>query len=84
VLERAVAGAPSQKENPRNTYAAPARREPATLDRGSSRRTPVMRYPTRECQSDPPSLPRDARHLTPETLSANTCGALTFYSMSDD
>lgn len=39
--------------------------------------------PTRECQSDPPSLPRDARHPTLETLSANPRGALTFCSMSD-
>jgi hypothetical protein len=44
MLERGVAGGPSQKENPRNTYAAPACRGPATLDRGSSRRTPVMRH----------------------------------------
>jgi hypothetical protein len=39
--------------------------------------------PTRECQSDPPSLPRDARHPTLETSSANPRRALTFYSMSD-
>jgi hypothetical protein len=44
MIERGVAGGPSQKENPRYTYAAPACREPATLDRGSSRRTPVMRH----------------------------------------
>src|SRR5204863_9897851 len=46
VLERRAAGAPSHTENPRFTYAAPAvarDRRPATLDRGSSRRTPVMR-----------------------------------------
>src|ERR1700691_2508261 len=40
--------------------------------------------PTRECQSDPPSLPRDARHPTLETLNANTRGTLTFCSMSGD
>lgn len=32
--------------------------------------------PTRECQSDPPSLPRDARHPTPEPLSTNPRRAL--------
>src|SRR4051812_4748248 len=81
--ERGVAGGPAQKENPRSTYAAPARGRPATLDRGSSRRTPVMRYPTRECQSDPPSLPRATRHPTPAPLSATARRALTFRSMSD-
>jgi len=72
-FERGVAGGPSQKENPRYTYAAPSKREPRSLDRGSSRRTPVMRYPTRECQSDPPSLPQgrpppDARTKKPPQL----------------
>jgi hypothetical protein len=38
--------------------------------------------PTRECQSDLPSLPRDARHPTLGALSANPRRALTFHSMS--
>src|ERR671936_84454 len=38
--------------------------------------------PTRECQSDPPSLPRNARHPTPAQLSATPRRALTFRSMS--
>src|SRR5205085_11767368 len=81
-LGRGVAGGPSQKENPRFNYAAPVRGRPATLDRGSSRRTPVMRSPTRECQSDPPSLPRDARHPTPEPPTPTTRRTLTVGSMS--
>ena len=53
-------------DSPIRHRSPPGPRRPVTLDRGNSRRTPVMRYSTRECQSDPPSLPRDARHPTPE------------------
>src|SRR5207248_1337179 len=38
--------------------------------------------PTRECQSDPPSLPRDARHPTPEPPTPTTRRTLTVGSMS--
>ena len=38
--------------------------------------------PTRECRSDPPSLPRDARHSTLEALSTYPRRTLTFCSMS--
>jgi hypothetical protein len=78
-----VAGGPSQKENPRCIYAAPARL--ATRD-ARPRQLPTdtsHAAPTRECQSDPPSLPRDARHPTLATYSANPRRALTYCSMSD-
>ena len=81
MLERRVAGAPSQKENPRNTYAAPARGRPATLDRGSSRRIPVMRHQPanvslihRRCPGRPPPDARDIQRQPARTL--------TFCSMS--
>src|SRR4051812_8266662 len=82
--ERGVAGGPAQKENPRVTYTAPARGRPATLDRGSSRRTPVIRSRPAHDKSDPPPLPQDARHPTPAELSATARRALTFRSMSDE
>jgi len=78
-----VAGGPSQKENPRCIYAAPA--QLATRDT-RPRQLPTdtsHAAPTRECQSDPPSLPRDARHPTLATHSPNPRRALTFCSMSD-
>ena len=69
--ERGVAGGPSQKENPRFIYAAPARGRPATLDRGSSRRTPVMRsrpanvsLTHRRCPGTP-ATPRPPRSAPP-------------------
>ena len=76
-----MAGGPSQKENPRNTYAA---RLCATRD-ARPRQLPTdtnHAAPTRECQSDPPSLLRDARHPTLATHSPNPRRALTFHSMS--
>jgi hypothetical protein len=46
------------KENSRNFYAIDDfGLELALLERGSSRRTTVMRYPTRAYQSDSSSLP---------------------------
>jgi hypothetical protein len=79
-----VAGGPSQKENPRCIYAAPA--QLATRDT-RPRQLPTdtsHAAPTRECQSDPPSLPRDARHPTLAPLSTNPRRPpLTFCSMSD-
>jgi hypothetical protein len=77
-----VAGDPARKENPRPSYAAPAQlvtrdTRPRQLPTDTSHAAP-----TRECQSDPPSLSRDARHPTLEARSANPRWALTFHSMS--
>ena len=70
----------------RRTLAASMRHPPRPATRDARpRQLPTdtsHAVPTRECQSDPPSLPRDARHPTLATPSATARRALTFRSMS--
>ena len=52
--------APHAREHPRSYYEQPVRRPRSILDSELSRRNPVLRYPTREYQSDRASRTRHA------------------------
>ena len=60
--------APYAREHSRSYYEQPARRSRSILDSELSRRNPVLRYPTREYQSDRASRTRHGcRPLDRET-----------------
>ena len=62
---------PHAREHPRSNYEQPPRRRRSILESGLSRRNTVLRYPTREYQSDRASRIRQARRPLSRAIPPN-------------